>query len=500
LLARALTEPAAKRFFRKALQDQPLLSPDRIGTDGAGAYPPAIAESRKAGLLARTPVHYITKHLQQGIESDHFRVKRPMPRVGCFQAFHTARRTIQGFEMLWADGGEMAPSSLEATPMERPMPQQLDDLSRSLTPLEQDSTIVAVIEMSQASWLVAGIVPGIERHPLKKLEPSEVELLRLLMRWRAEATQNGRTITRIAVAFEAGRDGFWLARWLRARGIEAYVIHPASVAVSREHRRAKTDRLDTGLLKRVFLGWLRGEPDHCHMVAIPTLAEEDAKRPNREREGLVRERTRLVNRMKSCLVRFGVRTFKPTLRNAPDRLATLRTPEGVPLPPNTLLELRRDMARLRFVMDQIKEVEEARAQGLNQVPPDKTHVMVRLLARVIGIGLETADMLVQEVLARTWRDRRAVARYAGLTGSPDESGSRRREKGLAKAGNARVRRGMIQLAWRFLLFQKESALAQWYRARTADARGSTRKTLIVALARKLLITGEVPAGVVLRAA
>src|SRR3954453_22097204 len=229
--------------------------------------------------------------------------------------------------------------------------------------------------------------------------------------------------------------------------------------------------------------------------------------PNREREALVRERTRLVNRMKSCLVRFGVRTFKPTLRKAPDRLATLRTPEGVPLPPNTLLELRRDMARLRFVMDQIKEVEEARAQGAEQAPQDKTHVMVRLLARIMGIGLETADMLVHEVLARTWRDRRAVARYAGLTGSPDESGSRRREKGLAKAGNARVRRGMIQLAWRFLLHQKESALAQWYRARTADAGGGTRKTRIVALARKLLIalwrmvtTGEVPAGVVLRAA
>ena len=120
------------------------------------------------------------------------------------------------------------------------MAQQLDDLSRSLTPLEQDSTIMAVIEMSQASWLVAGLVPGIERHPLKKLEPSEAELFRLLMRWRAEATQKGRTITRVAVAFEAGRDGFWLARWLRARGIEAYVIHPTSVAVSREHRRAKT--------------------------------------------------------------------------------------------------------------------------------------------------------------------------------------------------------------------------------------------------------------------
>src|SRR4051794_13899384 len=221
------------------------------------------------------------------------------------------------FEMLW--GGRWRDVTIVAgsNAMERPMAQQLDDLSRSLTPLEQDSTIIAVIEMSQASWLVAGIVPGIERHPLKKLEPSEGELLRLLMRWRAEATQNGRTITRIAVAFEAGRDGFWLARWLRARDIEAYVIHPTSVAVSREHRRAKTDRLDTGLLKRVFIGWLRGEPDHCHMAAIPTLAEEDAKRPGREREGLVRERTRLVNRMKGCLVRFGVRTFKPTLRNAP---------------------------------------------------------------------------------------------------------------------------------------------------------------------------------------
>ena len=354
---------------------------------------------------------------------------------------------------------------------------QPNDLSRSLTSLEQDSTIIAVIEMSQSSWLVAGIVPGIERHPLKKIEPSEEELICLLMRWRAETTKHGRTITRIAVAFEAGRDGFWLARWLRARDIEIYVIHPTSVAVSREHRRAKIDRLDTGLLKRVFIGWLRGEPDHCHMAAIPTLAEEDAKRPNRERERLVGERTRIVNRMKR-----------------------------VPLPPNTLLELRRDMARLRFVMDQIKQVEEARAQRLEQAPQEKSHAMVRLLARVIGVGIETADMLVHEVLARNLRDRRAVARYAGLTGAPDESGSKRREKGLAKAGNARVCRGMIQLAWRFLIFQKDSALARWYQTRTASV-GKKRKTMIVALARKLLIalwrlvtTGEVPAGVVLRAA
>ena len=133
--------------------------------------------------------------------------------------------------------------------------------------------------------------------------------------------------------------------------------------------------------------------------------------------------------------------------------------------------------------------------------------MVHLLARVVGVGIETADMLVQEVFSRKLRDRKAVARYAGLTGAPDESGQKRRERGLAKAGNARVRRGMIQLAWGHLLHQKDSVLAEWYRTRTAGARGGTRKTMIVALARKLLIalwrlvtTGEAPAGLLLRPA
>jgi transposase len=285
------------------------------------------------------------------------------------------------------------------------------------------------------------------------------------------------------------------------------VIHPSSVAVSREHRRAKTDRLDTALLKRAFLGWLRGERDHCSMVAIPTLAEEDAKRPSRERESLVGERTRIGNRIKATLARLGIRGFKPRLRKAAERLEGLRTPEGEPMPPHTLAELRREMARLRLIAEQIKEIERARCERLKQRPDEGLHPMILLLARIRGLGIETADRLVHEVLARLLRDRRAVARFGGLTGAPDESGARRREKGLARAGNARVRRSMIQLAWRFLMFQKDSALAQWYRARAAEARGATRKTLIVALARKLLIalwrlvtTGEVPEGVVLNPA
>jgi transposase len=199
--------------------------------------------------------------------------------------------------------------------MERLM-RKFDDLSRSLVALDQDSTLIAVIELSRSSWLVGGVVPGMEREPMKKLAPDATGLLGLLYRWRDEAVAAGRMIARICVAYEAGRDGFWLARWLQARGVETYVIHSTSIAVSREHRRAKTDRLDVDLLKRAFLGWLRGERDHCKMAAIPTLELEDARRPSRERETLVGERTRIINRMKSTLARLGIRNFRANLRKA----------------------------------------------------------------------------------------------------------------------------------------------------------------------------------------
>ena len=169
--------------------------------------------------------------------------------------------------------------------------------------------------------------------------------------------------------------------------------------------------------------------------------------------------------------------------------------------------MRRDLDRLRFVKQQIKEIEKTRAERLAKAPDERRHAAARALTRVVGVGIETADMLVQEVFSREIRDRRALARYAGLTGAPDESGQRRRERGLAKAGNARVRRGMIELAWGHLTHQKGSPLSAWYRMRTADARRGVRKTMIVALARKLLIvlwrlatTGEAPEGLLLRPA
>jgi transposase len=381
-----------------------------------------------------------------------------------------------------------------------------DDSKACRTAFMQDNTLVAVIEMSLSSWLVAGMIPGVSREPLKKIAPNAEDLLQLLYRWRDEAITAGKEITRIAVAYETGRDSFWPARWLRERGIDAHVIHATSVAISREHRRAKTDRIDTAMLRRGFLGWLRGEPGHCSMAIVPTVAEEDAKRPCRDRESLVHERTSIVNRMKAILIQFGVRNFNPVLRKAREKLDAVRTPEGIALPPNTVCALRRHMERLHLIKEQIKAIEQTQLEGLKRDPAEKMNAIIFLLVRIIGLGVETAQQLAHEILFRNLRDRKAVARYAGVTGSPDESGSKRREKGISRSGNARVRKILIQLSWRIVKFQPESDLVLWFKNRTQNARGS-RKPMIVALARKLIIalwryvnTGVVPEGFKLRPA
>jgi transposase len=242
------------------------------------------------------------------------------------------------------------------------------------------------------------------------------------------------------------------------------------------------------------------------MAIVPTVDDEDAKFPHRDRESLVKLRTSTVNRMKSILIQFGVRNFNPVLRKAPEKLDSVRTPEGIPVPPNAIAVLRRHMERFRVIKEQMKMIEQTRLQRLQRDPAEKFNAMVFLLVRIIGLGLETAEQLVHEILSRNLRDRKAVARYAGLTGSPDESGSKRREKGLSRSGNGRVRNILIQLSWRLLRFQLKSNLVLWFKKRTADAKRS-RKPMIVAFARKLIIalwryvnTGLVPEGFQLRSA
>ena len=216
-----------------------------------------------------------------------------------------------------------------------------------------------------------------------------------MYRWRDEAEKRADCrVSRICVAYEAGRDGFWLARCLRGSGIEAHVMHSTSIPVKRDHRRAKTDRLDCQLMMRAFLGWLRREEGHCRMVAVPTARQEDARRVTRERKGLVREQTKLINRLKAMFACLGIRDFKPHLKKAPERLDGLLTPEGDPIPANTLAEIRRAMDRLVLVREQIKEIEDTRAEKIAQETPAWHHAMVGKLATIHGLGVDTADMLV----------------------------------------------------------------------------------------------------------
>jgi transposase len=290
--------------------------------------------------------------------------------------------------------------------------------------------------MGSGGWLVGGLVPGLSREPRRKLATEPLTLLKLLYRWRDEAVKAGHAIERICVAYEAGRDGVWLARWLREQGIEAHVIHPTSIPVSREHRRAKSDRLDLGMLQRGFLGWLRGERKHCSMVAIPTREEEDGKRPLRERESLTAEVTRLVNRMKSLLAVQGIGSFNVKLKKAGEKLLELRTALSEALPPEALAELQRTFERLRLAKQQIAELDKSRGRRLEEAPQAGLNPMILILARVFGVGRMTAESLVREVLYRNLRDRRAVARYAGLTGSPTRAARDAASRVLPKPATA----------------------------------------------------------------
>ena len=368
---------------------------------------------------------------------------------------------------------------------------------------DHDSTLVVALELSGKSWQVGAVVPGVARQPQRGLPARDIAgLLQVIERWRAEATKAGRVVRRVVLTYEAGRDGFWIARYLLTQGIEVHVMHPASIPVPRRHRRAKTDRIDVDMLLRALLAWLRGEPRVCSMVQIPSEAEEDMRRPGRERERLVGERVQLENRIGNLLCLHGVAGFKPRLKKALQRLEELRGFAGAPLPEKTMAELQRLMARHRLVSDQLTEIEAERAQVVKAVAPERIERRIQLLVRIVGLGVETATVLVHEMFSRQFGDRRRVASFAGLTGTPFRSGGTEREQGIGKNGNARVRRILMQLAWRWLRFQPDSELSLWFAARTSGAKGRIRKVMIVAMARKLLIalwhyleTGVLPAGV-----
>jgi transposase len=386
------------------------------------------------------------------------------------------------------------------------------DAHRPATAFDHDSTLVVAMELSGKSWQLGAVIPGVARRPRRSLKPRDMdELQRILERWKAEAAKAGRTVARVVVAYEAGRDGFWIARYLIERGIEVQVMQPASIPVERKGRRAKTDRIDLDMLLRTLLAWLRGEPRVCAMVRVPSEEEEDARRPGRERDKLTRERVSLENQIESLLCLHGICGFRPRLKKAKEKLEELRTRSGANLPRETMAQLRRLMIRHRLLSEQLAEIDaarEAEVEAAAKAPAaERGQRMIRLLVAICGMGLETATQLVREVLCRRFGDRRAVAAFVGLTGSPFQSGGTEREQGISKNGNKRVRGLMMQLTWRWLKFQPGSALSRWYAGRVGDAKGRIRKIMAVALARKLLValwryveTGVIPEGARLAAA
>jgi transposase len=399
--------------------------------------------------------------------------------------------------------------------------------------VDYDSTVVVVVEISERSWVVGAQIPGVDRSrkPKRTIAPSAAALFEVLDQYRRRAAEAGYQVTREIVAYEAGYSGFWLARALRERGAECYVIHPSSVPVSRPLRRAKTDRIDVDLLLRTLLAWLRGEPRACSMVPIPSLSDEDARQAVREREDLVGRRTALTNQIKSLLATQGVTGYEPRKAGRRERLAELRGVGGAPLPAHLEARLGRLLDQLDLVERQIGVLEAERdavvrrvalarkaaapdaaskdaaerddtaSRPAEPVAPASPEAMIADLVKVKGVGVQSATLLVREVFVRPVGSGRALGSYAGLTGTPYNSGGQEREQGISKAGNRRVRAAMVELAWLWPRFQPGSALARWYAERTRGAKGRMRKILIVALARKLLVAlwryatrGVVPAG------
>jgi transposase len=369
----------------------------------------------------------------------------------------------------------------------------------------QNAAIAASLELSQVSWVVTALLPGSEKLSRYSLPAGNAaRLLSLLDQLQARAAKQTGMVFKTVVIQEAGFDGFWIHRFLQAHRIESHVVDAASIPVPRRRRRAKSDVIDGETLLRTLLAWLRGEPRVCSMVVPPTLEEEDRRRVVRERQVLQAELTRQTNRIRGLLATQGISGYRPRRRDRHKRLQELKTGDGQPLPEQLMREIRRALARIELIEAQIKEIEAERTALIETAVPDSPAPM---LLRLRSIGPEFAAVLSFEGLNRSYANRRQIASFGGLAPTPWKSGTIDRDQGISKAGNPRLRKAMIELAWLWLRYQPGSALSRWFRERVGDQRGRVRKIAIIAVARKLLIAlwryvsqGVLPEGAVLKAA
>ncbi len=351
-----------------------------------------------------------------------------------------------------------------------------------------DTKLFASLELSKSRWLVTVSAPGGEKLSRHAVSGGDGDaLLDLLGRLRAAAERRTGRPVQVAVIQEAGLDGFWLHRLLESKVIESYVVDPASIAVDRRHRRAKTDAIDGETLVRTLMAWARGERRVCSMVRPPSPEEEDRRRLTRERGTLLKERTQHTNRIRGLLAGQGITDYDPLRKDRLARLDALTTGDGRPLPERLKAAIRREIDRVDLVAAQMATVERERDALVGRKSDAASETAAAALARLKGIGTELGSLIWLEALFRGFGNRRQIAAYAGLAPSPWQSGGTDREQGISKSGNRRLRHAMVELAWFWLRHQPGSTLSVWFRARVGQGRGRIRRIAIVALARKLLV-------------
>ena len=291
----------------------------------------------------------------------------------------------------------------------------------------------------------------------------------------------------IMSCYEAGRDGFWIHRFLADGGIENIVVDSASIEVNRRHRRAKTDRLDAGKLVRMLMRYHGGEKKIWAVVRVPSVADEDARQLHRDLQVLKREKTMHCSRISGLLVQHGIHIKNPCRRNLSKILSSACCWNGQPVPAELRVRIDREFERLQMVTEQIKFLEKEREMRLKDPKAINLQQVVKL-QRLRGIGTQSSWLFVMEFFGwRQFRNRREVAALSGLAPTPYDSGSRSRDLGISKAGNPRVRTMSIEIAWAWLRFQPESKLSRWFEERFAAGGKRMRRIGIVAVARRLLI-------------
>jgi transposase len=364
-------------------------------------------------------------------------------------------------------------------------------------------TLSLAFELGNTQWKLA-MTSGLEHAPLvRTILARDLTALDTAL-GRAKAHFGLPASAPVRSCYEAGREGFWLHRYLASRGIATQLVDSSSIEVNRRRRRTKTDRLDACKLVTMLLRAAAGEPKVWSVVTVPTLAEEDRRQVHRELLCARRDRARHTNRIKGLLAGQGAPLAR--LAELPTHLETARLWDGTPLPPRLCARLEREWETVLDYTARIRQLQQER-RALLRATDDPAIAQVRQLHQLRGVGIDSAWLYVMEFFAwRRFRNRRQVGGLAGLTDTHYQSGDLQHEQGISKAGNRWVRALAINTAWAWLRYQPTSALSRWYQQRFGPGNSRLRKIGIVALARKLLIAfwryldaGIVPEGAVLRA-